>query len=254
MAKVSTAIRDDRDNAIRQYYNYASQYYATESRMWAENHMDHLRLPANVDVTEFLIYLKFRFYAWLEEIGYTGEQPEFAPAFSDTILSDSGTDVGTSGDSPHLKIPWSIAYRVKRKTPMSLDPPFGRRRTWKFRYMGYFRNPAPDNGIYEIRMKEWESLVEFVVMARSNLQVDVLTRTFEDFMMTNQGYFQSAGLCRVIPLGRIDEKEQKLDDAGIHYRKSQFWMHTEEFFVAGPFTEIRNISLESEVTEFPGAT
>ena len=210
--------------------------------------MDHLRLPANIDITEFLMYMKFRFYNWLKEWGYQGEKPNFGPAFDDNILSLTGASVGSSEDSPHMKIPWSIAYRVKRSLPFSQDPPFGKKKQWKYRHCGYFKDDAKN--YYQIRMKEWENLIEFIIIGRSNLQADVLTRVFENFVNTNHGYFQKAGLAAIRPLGRIHETEDKLENAGVHYRKTQFWAHTQTFYVSGPFAEISNIEINTELPDF----
>lgn len=248
MARASFTITDDRSNAMKEYVEYRNSTLDIDITVFSSENMDHLRLPANIDITEFLIYMKFRFLEWLQEIGYRGETPNFAPAFSDDMLSMTGEDIPLTQDSPHAKIPWSVAYRVKRKMPFSKQPPFGKDKQWKYRYCGYFKD---DSGLfYEMRMKEWEYLIEFIVISRSNIQVDVLTRVFENFVMVNHGYFQTAGLAAIRPLGRVDEPEQKLDDVGLHYRKTHFWAHTNEFFFAGPFNEISSIAVDTVVNDF----
>lgn len=248
MGKASFIITDDKHKALQEYLTYKDNQLKIDITVFSESNMDHNRLPANIDITEFLIYMKFRFLEWLQQIGYKGETPNFEPAFSDTILSRTGDDIPITQDSPHSKIPWSIAYRVKRRMPMSKQPPFGKDKHWKYRYCGYFKDKT-DN-FYEVRMKEWEHLIEFIIVSRSNIQVDILTRTFEDFIMTNHGYFQAAGLAAMRPLGRTDEAEQKLDDTGLHYRKTHFWAHSQEFFMAGPFTEITNIAVDTVIPDF----
>jgi len=248
MAKASFTITDDKNGAMREYIEYHNSAIIKDITVFSADNMDHLRLPANIDITEFLIYMKYRFLEWLKEIGYKGETPNFGPAFSDNMLSKTGEDIPLTEDSPHAKIPWSIAYKVKRRLPMSKNPPFSKDKHWKYMYCGYFKDTS-DN-FYEVRMKEWEHLIEFITISRSNLQVDILTRTFEAFIMTNMGYFQAAGLAAIRPLGRIEEAEPKLDDAGLHYRKSHFWAHSQEFFHAGPFTQISNITVETIIPDF----
>jgi len=248
MARASFKIIDDKESAMKEYVDYRNSQLDFDITVFTSNNMDHLRLPANIDITEFLIYMKFRFLEWLKQIGYKGETPNFEPAFSDNLLSQTGTDIPITENSPHAKIPWSVAYKVRKRMPMSKTPPFGKDKYWKYRYCGYFKDET--NQFYEVRMKEWEHLLEFTIVSRSNIQVDVLTRTFESFIMTNQGYFQTAGLAAIRPLGRTDESEQKLDDAGLHYRKTHFWVHTQEFFYAGPFTEITDVNVDTILPDF----
>lgn len=248
MGKASFTITDSKDAAMMEYVEYRNSLIGFDITVFTESNMDHLRLPANIDITEFLIYMKYRFYEWLREWGYKGEKPNFGPAYDDLILSRTGESVGTSEDSPHMKIPWSVAYKVKRSLPFSQDPPFGKKKQWKFKHCGYFKDDT--NNFYQIRMKEWEHLIEFIIISRSNIQVDILTRVFENFANTNHGYFQGAGLAAMRPLGRIYENEAKLDDAGVHYRKTQFWAHSQQFFVAGPFTEITSIEVGTELPDF----
>jgi hypothetical protein len=248
MAKVKAQIRDNRLDNFIDYLAYRDAYLGSDINVWSATNLDHQRLPANVDITEFMIYMKYRMEQWFDEIGYNGERPIFGPAFSDIILSREGDALSHTQDSPHSKIPWSVSYRIKRRLPMSKKPPFGSEKRLKYFHCGYFRED--DDSIMELRMKMWEHIIEFIIAARSNVEVDMLTRFFESFLMSNISKFQEAGLETMIPFGRTDEPEPKLDDAGLHYRKTHYWVPTQEFTLRGPVMDIKQITLDTEVDEF----
>lgn len=249
MEKVSSYIKEDREFDFEDFEKYKESILNRDIKVWSEEYMDYGRLPGNIDIDEFLMFVGYRLDKWLDHLKYKGERPVYSPASGDVVLSQEGGQLlNNTHASPHNKIPWSISYKIKRKSPLSRKPPFGRDKHFKYTYCGYYKS-SQDEQIYEVRMKEWESLVEFTILARSNYEVQLFTRFFEAFMDLNLGHFQKAGLAAMIPMGRTDEPEAKLDNSGIHYRKTQYWMHTQEFYVSGPYTTIKKIDLQTEVSD-----
>lgn len=212
--------------------------------VWTLQSPDHMRLPGAIDITEFLICIGFIFERWLIAISYTGEKLLFSPKYPDIIYSYTGSvPADVTADSPHVKIPMSIAYGIRKRMPASVDSTmFGRRKNWKYRKAGEFR--GSDGNVYSVRIRQWENLVEFVLMARSGAEADALCQFFENFMSLNEKAFLEAGVEKMVPVGRIEETESTLRQANVHYRKTFFWFRTQEFQIAGPVTTISTIEAE----------
>lgn len=236
---------DTRNFDFETYREYLLATYPTNLSIWTDTIMDHERLPGNIDIDEFLVYNGLRLSQWLEDIGYTGETPLYCPAFPDEILSSVSSGITTTNDSPHDKIPWTICYRVERKEPLSRRPPFGGDgKNWKFRICGYFQQA--DGKIYGVRMRRWETLVDFIIIHRSGLEANLFTRFFEQYMDMNESYFLQAGIAKTVPLGRPGDPEVRLEEGNVHYRKTRRWFETHEFQIYGPVDKITEIDIEAE--------
>lgn len=211
--------------------------------IWTIDRPDHLRLPGQVDIIEFLIGVGFIFELWQRSIGYAGEKLVYSPKYPDIIYSYPGSSVDPTPASPHRKIPMGIAYGVKRRMPASVDGTmFGRRKNWKYRPAGEFQ--GADGRIYTIRIRQWENLIEFVAMARSGAEADSLVQFFENFLSLNEGAFLEMGIEKMAPVGRLEEADSVLDKAGVHYRKTLLWVRSQEFQFAGPITGITEIDAQ----------
>ena len=51
--------------------------------IWTVEHPDHMRLPANIEISEFLIYVGMVFRSWMNQIGVAGEKPLYSPKYPD---------------------------------------------------------------------------------------------------------------------------------------------------------------------------
>lgn len=224
------------------FFNYVDTQFPNRTSTWSIDLMDHRRLPANIDMFEFLIFVGYQLSLWLPSVGYRGENPLYAPAFPDILLSDENSASRITADSPHKKIPWSIFHTTRRKSPASRRPPFGSEKNWKFRHAGYFTTES--NEIYAVRVRRWESLVDFVIIARSGAEVEHATRLFEQFMDMNEGKFLEAGIEKMVPFGRRSEPVVRLDEAGAHYRTTSWWFMSEEFQTHGPVKRISAVDVE----------
>jgi hypothetical protein len=249
MEKVKVTIEDYKDSrvsSLKDFYSYRDMELQ-EVSIWTKNKLDHIRLPGNIDITEFLIYMRYRFYKWLDEIKFNGEKPLFTPIGSDIVLSQEGYLIEQTVDSPHRKIPWFISYKVSKRYPMSTNPPFGSDKRLKYMHCGYFQED--DGTIYEMRLKEWENLVEFVIGARSYIEADAYTRLFEGFIISNIMKFQEAGVERVVQLSRLNETKEDSKNLGIHFRKLHYWIPTQEFHIRGPVDTIKQIAVNVELSD-----
>lgn len=217
-------------------------------RIWSRENMDHMRLPANIGIYEFLLYCGQRFQQWLVEIGYSGENIMFSPAYPDIIYSNDRAGIEpVSQDSPYVRIPKIIAHKIRYRAPASTDQPFGKRKNWKFRTCGEFR--ADDGTVHVIRSRQWENLVQFTLVARSGNEAEWLCLLLEEYMELNEYYFLAAGLQKIVPYSVIDEPDVMLDSAKLHYRKMLYWMRTEEFRVSGPVSVITEVETDVYPTQ-----
>lgn len=233
---------------LEAYYAYRSNIEAYQNFIWTSTVLDHMRLPANSNIFDFLIYVGQLLEDWLPSVGYSGENILYSPAFPDIIYSLHGSTSQTQ-DSPHKKVPPVISYKVVRREPDSQSvSPFGsRKKMWKFRNCGEFQ---ADNGeIYRVRYRSWETAVEFSCVHRSGAEAEALCIGFEQFMDMNESKFQEAGLDKMAPLGRREEPDMKLEEAGVHYRSTRFWFRTQEFQFAGPISTMDDIELDIAVQE-----
>jgi hypothetical protein len=223
---------------FEEFNAYRERFLPRDISVWTPWHMDHQRLPGNIDIFEFMMYVGMRFEHWLEEIGYQGEMPLYAPAFPDYLMSKD-TSTYSNEASPHHKVPWSIFYRSLRREPMSRKPPFGKEKNYGFKVCGYFQDT--ESNIYGVRMKWWENLVKFTIAARSGAQAEIFTRFFEQYMELNTRYFQEAGINKIFCFGSNAEEDTTLDNVGLHYRHLVYWIDTQCFQVHGPVTTITKV-------------
>ena len=98
--------------------------------------------------------------------------------------------------------------------------------------------------LYSVRFRRWESLVEFSTIWRSGAQAEALCFTFEQYMDLNESYFLQAGMAKMAPWGRTGEPDVRLDNAGVHYRKTLYYFRTQEFQVAGPRKTITAVDMD----------
>ena len=214
----------------------------SDLHIWSEEHMDHMRLPGNINVFQFLVYVGLRFQQYLGEHSYSGENIVYSPAFPDIIYTLESEQTGGT-DSPDVKIPPIISYIVRKRSPQSMDGvPFGVKKDYKFNNCGEFR--GDDGKVYRVRFRRWESLVEFTSIWRSGAEAEALCIMFEQFMDLNEGKFLEAGIAKMLPFGRVKEPEPRLSDAGVHYRKTLFYFVTHEFQVSGPITTISETDID----------
>lgn len=228
---------------FERYLEYRRQVGVYGKFIWTPDNMDHMRLPANISILDLLLYVGLVLEDWLPVVGYAGENILYSPAFPDIIYS-SYRNVTLTADSPHPKVPPTIAYRVARREPASMaKTPFGSSsKQWKFRKCGDFA--GPDGNLYRVRYRFWESEVEFVCIHRSGAEAEALCAGFEQFMDMNEGRFLEAGLNKMVPMGRKPEPIMMLEESGAHYRSTRFWFRTQEFQFAGPITPISDIHID----------
>jgi len=226
-----------------QYFAYRSQFeYPT---LWSPDNLDHMRLPGNTDTFELCIYIGKLLHEWLTHVRYRAEMPVYEPAYSDIIYSLSrGSDVAVN-DSPHIKVPPVIAFNVIKRRPASMKggKPFGDGKHWKFRHYGDFQTESGD--IYRLRARWWESIIEFAIVHRSGAEAEWLCTAFEKFMDLNEGKLLEAGVGKIVPWGRDAQPDPRLDRANVHYRKTSFYVRTQEFQFAGPITAISDVEIQS---------
>ena len=228
-----------------EYIAYRNRILPYDDFTWGPDNWDYGRLPANISIFDFLIYQGKLFASWLTSIGYTGEEILFVPAYPDIILSQNAS-TPVSADSPHSKIPYTIAYEITRHEPDSKGTgPFnGSSKDWKLNDLGIFKDP--ESGLlYNLRMRQWESLVTYTVISRSGVEVEWLTKLFEDFCDMQEGAFLEAGVEKTVTCGRLKQDDVALANAGVVYRKTLRWYRTEEFKIYGPIVErIGSIELD----------
>jgi hypothetical protein len=243
MAKINiNYIEQKGDFDFDAFYEYWSDRTQDGLHIWTSEFMDYQRLPGNINIFQFLMYVGQRLESYLGENRYSGEKIVYSPAFPDIIYSlESDRQGGVS--SPEAKIPPSISYLVRKRSPKSMDGvPFGVKKDYKWNFCGDFK--GEDDKIYQVRFRRWESLVEFTAIWRSGAQADALCMVFEQFMDLNEGKFLEAGIARMLPFGRISEPEPRLSNAGVSYRKTLFYFETQEFQVAGPTVPISEVDLD----------
>ena len=231
-----------------EYLAYRNRVEAYRNFIWTSTTLDHMRLPANISIFDFLIYIGLVLEGYLPSVGYSGEKILYSPAYPDIIYSLHGNSTPTQ-DSPHSKVPPIISYRVVRREPDSqgTSPFTGKNRMWKFRNCGEFK--ATDGNTYRTRYKSWENEIEFSCIHRSGTEAEALCIGFEQFMDLNEGKFLGAGLNKMATMGRTPEPNQTLKDAGVHYRDTRFWFRTQEFQFAGPFANISDVSIDVAVQD-----
>ena len=238
---------------------YKEQLKLGTPKIWNSEQLDHMRLPGNIDITELLIYIGKRFKDWLKDIKYEGEIPIYSASYPDNIYSIEGIQTTPiTNDSPHQKIPMIIAYGVRYRSPatMSEQPFQSRRKQWNFRTAGEFKTDSGE--VYVIRERFLDNLVEFTVVARSGVEADWLVQFFETFMDLNQSYFMAAGMNKMAFYARTKEQDETLDKSGyMHYRKSLFFIRTQEFKYSGPVgvldagdVQIEASTLDDEIAAF----
>lgn len=230
-----------------EWAQYRQEIYGDFAKwIWSiPDNQDYQRLPGNTNVFDLLLYIGKVFDEYLEQIGYTGENILYSPAYPDIIYTSRGIesyDENITNDSPHVKIPFNVSYSIIKRSPASVDAPFGRRKNWKFRQCGEFRDE--DGNVWVLRTRWWENLVEFVNIARSGYEAEMLCLLFEHFMDLNEWRFLEAGLAKMAPFGRTREPAMKVENSGVHHRTTLFWFNTQEFQFAGPVTTISGIQLD----------
>jgi hypothetical protein len=228
------------------YIDYRNKVDAYRNFIWTADAMDYLRLPGNVGIWDLLIYVGMCLDDWLPQIGYSGENVLYSPSYPDIIYSLHGNS-GSTQDSPHMKVPPIISYRVVRREPDShgTSPFNGKNKMWKFRNCGDYT--APDGRIYRVRYKSWENKVNFSCVHRSGTEAEALCVGFEQFMDLNERKFMEAGMNKMATLGREQEPNITLQAAGVHYRETQLWFRTQEFQFAGPFANISDVDIDVAV-------
>jgi len=216
---------------------------------------DYQRLPGNTNIFDLLIYVGKVFDEYLLQIAYTGENILYSPAYPDIIYTSEGytspnNEADISNDSPHIKIPYNVSYSITKRSPASVDAPFGRKKNWKFRQCGEFEDE--EGQVWLLRTRWWENLVEFVSIARSGYEVELLCLLFEHFMDINEGKMLEAGVDKMVPFGRMKEPSIKIENSGVHHRTTLFWFRTQEFQFVGPVTTISGIQLDVHSNESNG--
>ena len=227
------------------YLQYRNDALPATSFIWGPDNWDFGRLPANISIFDFLIEQSRQFTQWLSDIGYTGETILFCPTYPDEIMTLAGTAAVTA-DSPHSKVPYTIAYEITRHEPDSkgTQPFNGSGKDAKLNDLGEFKDP--DTGlVYQLFKRDWESLVTYTCIGRSNYETEWLTHLFEVFCTQKESGFLKAGVEKCAPCGRIKLADPILDPTGILYRKTLMWYRTDEFMVRGPITEfIASVDVE----------
>lgn len=237
------------------FLNYRTAILPKNKYIWGPGNWDFGRLPANISIFDFLLYQGEMFKAWLSDQGYVGEEIIFCPSFPDFQMSIETQTVGTTADSPHNKIPFTICYEISRHEPDSGGQyPFqGSKKDWKTNDIGEFRDP--DTGLtFNMRMRQWETMVEYTCIARSGLEAEWLTKLFEDFCDDAEAKFLEAGVEKTVPLGRFRREVTKLDTAGANYRTTARWFRTEEFKIFGPLQTITGVDIELRNPDIPDMT
>lgn len=185
------------------------------------------------------------------------EIPKYYPVSSDNmILSLIGGSETTTGDSPHVKIPMFISARVKRREPASMggntkghNNKFfsGLGKEYSYRNMGHFADPSNPDRLYEKQIRRWESLVEFTIVGRSEIEKLWLTDLFERFLEDCEGVFLKLGLDKTLPAGVLPEKntdDTPLSKSGMHYERYYQWFRTQTTRVKGPVRPINDIEID----------
>ena len=185
---------------------------------------------------------------YLQDNSYSAENILYTPAYPDIILTSGLSGTGASNDSPHTKIPPVISYKIRKSSPQCTDKiPFGPNKNWKYRDAGEFFSDYDSNGnrsVYKLKVRFWESLVEFTTVWRSGAEAETLCILFDLFMDMNERYFQKAGVEEIIPFGRTGEPDVRLDSAGVHYRRTLWYFRTQQFQYYGPITRISGVGLD----------
>lgn len=181
---------------------------------------------------------------YVSDNDFSAEKILYTPAYPDIILSNESGGTGITQDSPHSKVPPVISYKIRKSAPASTDRiPFGPNKEWKWREAGEFFDEKKEE-VYRLRMRRWETLVEFSSVWRSGAEAETLCILFEQFMDLNERYFLEAGVEKVIPFGRTGEPDTRLDNAGVHYRKSLWYFRTQQFQYFGPVTRIDSVDVD----------
>jgi len=230
-------------------FNYAEYIAEREQYLGADIPADtmttipeHMRLPGNIHIFDFLLSLNGMLKNFLELNNYAGENILFSPAYPDIIYSNNEPTGDETSDSPHVAIPPLITYMVRKRAPGSYDPPFGSRKMWKYRIAGEVK--GADGKHYQIRMRKWESLVKFTAAARSGGEAEKLCYMFEHFMDLCEGDFLKLGIEKMAGFGRAEEPDETLKNAGMHHRITLYWFMTQEFLTVGPLEEMSTIEIE----------
>jgi len=228
------------------YLELRDKVEAYRHHIWTSDILDHLRLPGQTSIWDLLIYVGKCLEEWLENVGYSGENILYSPAYPDIIYSLHGSSTATQ-DSPHRKVQPIISYMVERREPDSQgkSPFSGKGKMWKFRNCGEYKSPTGET--YRVRYKSWESQVNFSCIHRSGTEAEALCIGFEQFMDLNEKHFLEAGMNRMVAMGRSPEPNVVLQNAGVHYRETKFWFRTQEFQFAGPFANITDVDLDVSV-------
>lgn len=183
------------------------------------------------------------FVQWLvQNYKYSGENILYSPAFPDIVYSLETNRRG-GNDSPAVRIPPIISYLIRKRMPESMDGvPFGPKKDYKWNYVGDFRDANGE--LRSVRFRRWENLIEFTAIWNSGLQADILCGIFEQFLEANEGWFLKAGMSKMLPYGRVAEQEPRLSAAGVTYRKTLWYIRTQEFQVTAPTVGITSVDLD----------
>jgi len=233
-----------------EWAEYRQKAYGDAKWIWGPDpgNIPYQLLPGNMDIFDLLIYAGSVLETYLTRIHWAGENILYTPGFPDIIytsfLAEGAAPI--TADSPHIKIPYSISYQVRKRAPRSIDAPFGTRKNWKFRSCGEFQDTS--GNVWQLRSRWWENLVEFTTIARSGKEAEILCLFFEHFMDLNEGSLLEAGLAKMVPFGRWREPIVRLDQANVHYRTTLFWFLTQEFKYAGPINRISDIHMDVNPT------
>lgn len=177
--------------------------------------------------------------------GYGAENILYSPAYPDIIFTS--VQGGTSSqDSPHIKIPPIVTYRIRKSAPASRNKkvPFGPDKDWGWNPAGPFADSSDAANVYNLRFRWWETLVEFASFGRSGAEAEALCLLFDQFMELNERYMLMTGVNRILPWGWSGEPDLKLDSAGLHYRKSLWYFRTQHSQLHGPATVVTSVDLD----------
>ncbi len=196
---------------------------------------DHLRLPGNINIIDFLYEMTHIFDKWMAYNNYTGEKIVLTPKYPDIIYPSDTVSGMVTADSPQAKQPPSITFEVERKEPESVNPPFGARKNWKFRTWGDVK--GIDDKWYRIKMKRYESMVRFTIFARTIDECEKVRYIFDTFMTLCGSQFLKLGIEAMVFFD-WGSHQSEISKTGLHSRVSRYWFRTQEFAIIGPFDTI----------------
>jgi len=197
---------------------------------------EYQRLPGNIHIIDFLYELRKVFDTWLRKNEYRGEKIVLTPKHPDIIYPSDVSDGRTTDASPQPKPGRSIVFEVEKRSPASVDPPFGERKNWGFYKVGEVK--GDDGKYYHIRMRRYESLVRFTVYAPTVVEAERTRYLFDVFMISCLGEFLKLGVEKMVHFDWLITGDNDMTRTGLSKKLTRYWFMTQEFAIIGPLGEI----------------